>query len=295
MKAFIKEGLRSLILRVLRVPHEPSPPLGAPGSLRVFRAGRNFWRLSLAKWGLKQTMAVFGLVVSIYFISQARGHEEQRNAPEGVVIERTFPRLPLPGSALEMIDGLARKVPAELLPWLVVGEALAVVGFLIQLPFTLLTARLDFSFRWYMVTDRSLRIRSGLVRVQEATMSFANVQQVTVSQGPLERWLGLADVRVESAGGGGDGAHAEKQGDGMHRGVFEGVENAAEIRDLILERLRYFREAGLGDPEEVKSAIRADAALADGPGAITGGGEAAGAARELLAEARALRASWRAE
>lgn len=39
----------------------------------------------------------------------------------------------------------------------------------------------------------------------------------------------------------------------------------------------------------------ADAALADGPGAITGGGEAAGAARELLAEARALRASWRAE
>lgn len=289
-----KEWVRSRSLRVLRVPPEPSPPQGAPGSLRVFRAGRNFWRLSLAKWSLKQTTAALGLVVSIYFISQARWYEEQRNAPEGVVIERTFPRLPLPGSAPAFIDGAARKVPADLLPWLVVGEALAVVGFLIQLPFTLMTARLDFSFRWYMVTDRSLRIRSGLVRVQEATMSFANVQQVTVSQGPLERLLGLADVRVESAGGG-DGAHAEKEDDGMHRGVFEGVENAPEIRDLILERLRYFREAGLGDPDEFKRAGREDAALVAGPGAFADGEAAVEAARELLAEARALRASWRAE
>jgi hypothetical protein len=38
-------------------------------------------------------------------------------------------------------------------------------------------------------------------------------------------------------------------------GVFEGVPNAVEIRDLMLERLRKFREAGLGDPEDARSQV----------------------------------------
>jgi hypothetical protein len=36
----------------------------------------------------------------------------------------------------------------------------------------------------------------------------------------------------------------------MHQGLFHCVDNAEAIRDLILERLRRFREAGLGDPED---------------------------------------------
>ena len=39
------EPLKSWLLRVLRVPPEPEPPAGAPESVRVFRAGRNFFRL----------------------------------------------------------------------------------------------------------------------------------------------------------------------------------------------------------------------------------------------------------
>ncbi len=38
----------------------------------------------------------------------------------------------------------------------------------------------------------------------------------------------------------------------MHTGLFENVTNAQEIRDVILERLSRFREAGLGDPEKKK-------------------------------------------
>lgn len=115
-------------------------------------------------------------------------------------------------------------------------------------------------------------------------MSFANVQQVVVTQGPLQRLLGIADLRVQSAGGGGD-AEQHKGGDSLHTGVFHGVANATEIRDLILERLRQFRAAGLGDPEE--RSVAAPAAPAASPAASI----ALAAARELLAEARALRQS----
>ena len=64
--------------------------------------------------------------------------------------------------------------------------------------------RLDYEQRWYVVTDRSLRLRTGVWSVREMTMSFANLQQITVTQGPLQRLLGLADVRFQSAGGGGE-------------------------------------------------------------------------------------------
>ena len=36
----------------------------------------------------------------------------------------------------------------------------------------------------------------------------------------------------------------------MHLAYFRGVQNAAEIRDLMLERLRRWRDTGLGDPDE---------------------------------------------
>ena len=80
-------------------------------------------------------------------------------------------------------------------------------------------------------------------------MSFANLQQVEVKQGPFQRLLGLADVRVRSAGG---GDHGEAEGEPLHTGLFHSVENAEEIRDLILARLKAFREAGLGDPDHAE-------------------------------------------
>ena len=142
--------------------------------------------------------------------------------------------------------------------------------------------------RWYVVTDRSLRIRTGVWNVQELTMSFANLQQVAVTQGPVQRLLGLADVRVQSAGGGPE-RPGQKQGESLHTGHFHGVEHATEIRDLIQERLRRFRETGLGDPDEAHRATP-PAILATAPvSPPTGDGELLAAACELAAEARALR------
>lgn len=179
---------------------------------------------------------------------------------------------------------------SRLPPWAMIVlwcfETGGLILYLLQLPVTFLLARLDYELRWYMVTDRSLRIRHGIWTINEATMSFANIQQVVVSQGPLQRLLGLSDVKVQSAGGGGgEEDSADKSGDEMHLGLFHNVTNPAEIRDLILERLRRYRESGLGDPEEKTSAAPAASAPPTPPVAAA----RLAAAQALLTEARALR------
>ena len=115
-------------------------------------------------------------------------------------------------------------------------------------------------------------------------MSFANIQQVMMTRGPVQRLLGLADVKVQSAGGGSAKRHEHQSADDdMHLGLFRHVTNAGEIRDLILERLRRYRESGIGDPD--------DAPEAPGTPATAATSGVLAAAQELLAEARALRST----
>lgn len=142
------------------------------------------------------------------------------------------------------------------------------------------TARLDFEMRYYILTDRSVRIREGVVFLRESTLTFANVQNLRIRQGPLQQLFKIADVLVDTAGGGSGKADSETHHSaGAHRGAIQGIENAAEVRDLVLGLLRKFRDAGLGDPED---AARAASPASEGmvPGL-----------REVLEEVRALRAA----
>jgi membrane protein YdbS with pleckstrin-like domain len=302
------DRLRKLLLRVLKVPPEPEPPLGAPGSLRVFRAGRNYYRLRLLGWGVGQVGPLVGIIFSLWFLSQvktaaekAHGHQTATTnaAPASVAATNAIAN-PQPstsasrrgekwkGPTRERLARLIAGWPGWVFPLLAFLEFAGLAVYFIQLFLTYAAVRLDYELRWYVVTDRSLRLRSGVWTVQEMTMSYANLQQVMVSQGPIQRLLGIADLRVESAGGGGGGsAHAQQHGqaDSLHTGVFHGVEHATEVRDLILARLRSFRETGLGDPDELPATP--PTAVAAGPNAVLG------AARDLLAEARALRIALR--
>lgn len=254
--------LRQLVLHWLRVPPEPAPPAGAPGSLQVFRAGRRYLQWRRLVWLLRQVVTLVGVVA-------------------GVVFLRSFWEQAPPKLTGAHFLGLSSA------HWLVAFEALGLVGFLLQIPFTYAMLQLDYELRWYMVTDRSLRIRDGLTRIRELTLSFANIQQITVRQDPLQRLLGLADVVVTTAGGGGTVGPGPGHNPGQepaHTGVLRAVDNAGQVRDLMVERLRRFRDTGLGDPEEAGELVEAGRP-SDGPG-----GEAVlVAAREALAEARALR------
>lgn len=305
------DRIRTRLLRFLRVPPDPAPPAGAPGSLRAFRGGRNLYKLRLLAWLIGQAGAVVGIGFSLYFLDRMEAaHTEAKRlaatpvpaASPSPAAEATTaapatapdattkkPKSKLSPQARQRArGGMARVVerwPWWIFPLLRFLEWGGIALFLFQIPITYAMVRLDFELRWYLVTDRSLRIRTGVATVKESTMSFANIQHVVVTQGPLQRLLGLADVRVQSAGGGGD-THEQKSGESLHTGVFHGVSNAHEIRDLILQRLRQFRETGLGDPDEPG---RAAAAPAGTPAAAPPPPTALAAAHELLAEARALR------
>ena len=301
------------LLRLLRVPHEPTPPHGDPASLRVFRAGRNHLNLKLLGWGVTQLLAFAGIVfwVTVFIDVEATlDARRQAQTPRPAMTVDTLAKeaeaagrkaaatqkgkgwhrvraLGWYGGFKQFLVGVMSNVPHQAWPILWVIKIIGILAYFAQLPVTYLIARMDYELRWYMVTDRSLRIRYGVWKISESTMSFANIQQVIVSQGPLQRLLGLADVKVQSAGGGSGSDEHGRGGGGedMHLGLFHSVTNASEIRDLILERLRRFRESGLGDPDEKTPHAPASAMSRAAPA------DTLAAARELLTEAKALRSS----
>lgn len=316
------DRLRAAMLHWLKVPPEPHPPYGDPASLRVFRAGRNHYRLKMAGWGIAQLFALAGIVfwtgmlVEVERLAKAEEAAERQAAVAAATTTPPGNATVAPGTPERRLQGrikrfqstvapvrdfnslkrlwvqLARLMPEWVFPLVWVLKIFGIVAWLVQLVVSYAIRRLDFEMRWYMVTDRSLRLRHGVWTVWESTMSFANVQQVEVTQGPLQRLLGLADVKVQSAGGGNGGEKAQHQPmHDMHTGYFHSVTNAEEIRDLILQRLRRFREAGLGDPDDHSHGPAVTAAHAGPPLAgATSDPALAAVARELAEEARALRA-----
>jgi membrane protein YdbS with pleckstrin-like domain len=106
---------------------------------------------------------------------------------------------------------------------------------------------------WYVMTERSLRIRRGIWVIRETTITFENVQNVKLQQGPLQRHFGIATLVVETAGAGAQ--HGKNQTMTANQGIIEGVSNAPELRDRILKRVRASTSAGLGDEEESTQAL----------------------------------------
>lgn len=241
----------SLLHRVLRVPPEPDPPFGASASLQTFRAGKGYFRYRLAGWVLRQLGAILGIVAGLVWL-----HYVDLGDP---------------------IDSM-----------LFLFEILAIVYLVAFMPFSFLMVSLDYRYRWYMVSDSSLRIREGLLKVTEKTMTFSNIQNLSIRQGPVQRFFGISDLEVRTAGGGG-GSGGGSQGqdpfaDELHTAYFRGVDNAEAIRDLVLGHLRRSAGAGLGDPDDAASTRQSTPATATATSF-----EALAAARELLGEVRALR------
>jgi PH (Pleckstrin Homology) domain-containing protein len=247
------------LLGLLRVPPEPHLPAGEPGSARVFRAAPNYWRLKLLGWSLRQAFTVAGFVFFMAFLEVM---------PEKV----------------ELSDkGRRRSVPLATLASYARGlEVFGIALWLVQLPITFAIIRLDYQLRWYVVTDRAARLREGVLTLTEMTFTLLNVQDIRIHQGPLQRLLGLADVELRTAGGSdaspAAAGHGSTPSRNLHLARFRGVDNAPMIRDLVLQRMKRARDAGLGDPDDAASETDAT-----GPSALER------AARELLAESAALR------
>jgi membrane protein YdbS with pleckstrin-like domain len=141
--------------------------------------------------------------------------------------------------------------------WLVVFIANPLIGILIT-PLALavivlpdvvayVAIHLRYDSTWYVLSDRTMRIRRGIWQIHETTITFENIQNVAIRQGPVQRHYRIANVVVETAGGGSMDSHGKSGRSSGHVGLLEGVDNATEIRQLILERWKLAKSAGLGD------------------------------------------------
>ena len=271
--------LRAGVVRLLRIPPAPRPPAGSPASLAVFRSSPRLFRLRLALWGLKQAVAILGFVVFFiafgFFDEQAAIARLERLAEEVADDAETLADVHKIQEGFRKVQGYVGLI--ETLEWIGVGF------FTVQLPLSYTWLRLEYEMRWYLATDRSLRLREGLWNVREMTLTYANVQNVTIEQGPLQRLFGIADLVVQTAGGGGGSAgrgpgerHAKKRS--LHEGRLHDVEQPERIRELILAHLRHLRDGGLGDAEDPESPVSET-------------GSPIEAARELLRQTRLLRAA----
>ena len=228
----------------LRIPPEPEAPPGDEQSARVFRAAPKFLNYLRVMWGIKNGVALLAVMIPLTVMSIVLATNRERTAA-GVVAGVEFVALGI-----------------------VICQALI----------SLALVQLDFEKRWYLVTDRSLRIREGVGTVREITFTFANIQNLSVTQ-PIQRLLGIADLKVETAGGGSVAGQQQHPGLNLHTAYFRGIDNAEEVKQLIVERMRAHRDAGLGDHEDrhlQKDHARMDLPLGDVLG-------------EVLVEATALR------
>ena len=224
------------LLRLLRVPMDPRLPWGDPAEAQIFRGGHSYWRLLRVKWALKQAGSLTALTLAWVFAYQIEWF---------VVYFVPFFYGPLRGQH-ELV-----------LYWFRLIEQLAWVGFFAQLPFSYLGNHIAYRLRWYVITDRAARLRHGLLVVHEQTLTLANVQRVELHQGPLQRWLGLCDLHVHTAGGGGEavGEDEKKKKQSLRIAQFEGIDlkDAAKVR----ARLEAQRAASLdSDANSLPEALR---------------------------------------
>lgn len=278
--------MRKRLLTILRVPERPDPPPGAGAELETFRAERGFFHYSVLMWFPKQVAAFAGLMFSLSFFGSLDNGRFDFMEAKGwdLFVEK-----------LDEADIGFAWLRFELTDILTFFEALAIATWVSQLVFTGLLLKLSWELRWYMVGERSLRLRHGLWSVREQTMTIANIQNMIVRQGPIQRLFGISDLDVHTAGGGAAGSSGEdptQQKDGFHVGRFRGIADASALRDKIRLRLQAVKKGeadGPGASAGTEPEAGGPEGVGSGPG--RGAGDLATAALALLGEARALRRS----
>ena len=213
----IPQPVATAFSALLRLPPPPDPPPGDQASAVVFRASPKFLKYRTTLWGLAAAPLLVGGALPLALTTlAASGHT------------------PPPKHLTLGAVALALAVGTVLVWWLLI--------------------RLDYAWRWYVVTDRSLRVREGIWNVREMTVTFANVQNLSIEQGPLERLFGISNVRVDTAGGGAVATQLKAGHAGLlpnlHTARMRGLDNAEFVRTAIQQRLRGRADAGLGDPED---------------------------------------------
>jgi putative membrane protein len=96
-----------------------------------------------------------------------------------------------------------------------------------------------FLFRYrtlrYRFDEEGIHMRVGVLFRREVNLTYARIQDIHLQSGILQRWLGLADIHIQTASG---SAGAEL--------VIEGFEEFEAIRDFLYTRMRGAKTGHLG-------------------------------------------------
>lgn len=113
------------------------------------------------------------------------------------------------------------------------------------LPVPLAVSLLRPRFHGYALTDTCLNVRRGVLKQRDWTVPYGNIQSITVTRGVLQRRLGIATVRVDTAGGSGiNGPHIHDLGE----------DEAADLAVTLLDRINAAETARTGmRPDQVRN------------------------------------------
>ena len=135
--------------------------------------------------------------------------------------------------------------------------------------FPVLLAYLYFRYHTlrYRFDEHGVSMRWGILFRREVSLAYARIQDIHLTSNVVERWLGLAEVKLSTASG---GTGAEM--------TIEGRQDYDRIRDFLYGRMR-----GVQDSREARASRAPEA-----PGAAAGDPVAA-ALRQVAEDLRAVR------
>ena len=84
----------------------------------------------------------------------------------------------------------------------------------------------------YTFDEEGIHMRVGILFRREVNLTYARIQDIHLRSGLIQRWLGLADIQIQTASGSAD---AEL--------VIEGFKEYEAIRDFLYTRMRGYNSA----------------------------------------------------
>lgn len=105
-----------------------------------------------------------------------------------------------------------------------------------------LLALLPLYFRYhtlrYQFDDEGVKMSWGLLFRREVNLTYRRIQDIHLTSGMLQRWLGLADIHIQTASG---SAAAEM--------TIEGIPQYEELRTFLYTRMRGHQQGGGAVPQ----------------------------------------------
>jgi membrane protein YdbS with pleckstrin-like domain len=219
--------IKQIICFFLKLPPELGDPEGTPRETKKFKAASGYFWYVFFIWILRQSA---GFIFYLIFLGGLIGGHSSSGGNKAI--------------SLVLISA---------------AVIFMLVGIFIEVAISFIAIWMDYEMRWYALGPRILRIREGSLNLREITVSYANIQNIFISQGPIQKLLGIADIKIKTAGGGGRRQRVGSENSRergvihMHEACLRGIENFEEIKKYLAEKIKKYQNPSFGAlPDEIR-------------------------------------------